>query len=204
MASAGLASSDDASYSRADRLCRRVSIQRGNRIASLRLQRRRRACSLYCFSGQGNVLGVLPAYTIDGYLPCTGVKEGWFNGEDFYSWLANELLPHCTLFPGPRTVIVLDNVKNHCNPRIQELIRSRGCEVRYLPPYSPDYNPIELTFSVLKTWVRRYFQEIWPHFDGNFGAFLRFAVARSRCDQFPKQHFRHAGQYALEEDIRTL
>lgn len=99
---------------------------------------------------------------------------------------------------------MLDNVKTHCNPRIEELIRSRGCEVRYLPPYSPDYNPIELTFSVLKAWVRRHFQEIRPHFNGNFGAFLRFAVARSRCDQFPKQHFRHAGQYALDEDIRTL
>ncbi len=44
----------------------------------------------------------------------------------------------------------MDNVSIHCNARIEELIISHECEVRYLPPYSPDFNPIELSFSVLK------------------------------------------------------
>ncbi len=75
--------------------------------------------------------------------------------------------------------------------------------MRYLPPYSPDYNPIELTFSVLKARVRRHFQEIWPHFEGTFGDFLHYAVERSRCDRYPRQHFKHSG-YIFEADIRAL
>ena len=80
--------------------------------------------------------------------------------------------------------------------------------MKYLPPYSPDYNPIELTFSVLKSWIRRHFHEIWPHYEGTFGDFLRYAIERSRCDQHAKAHFKHAagegGGYIFEADIRTL
>ncbi len=75
--------------------------------------------------------------------------------------------------------------------------------MRYLPPYSPDYNPIELTFSVLKAWVRRHFDETWPHFEGTFGDFLHYAVERSGCDRYPRQHFKHSG-YIFEADIRAL
>ncbi len=75
--------------------------------------------------------------------------------------------------------------------------------MRYLPLYSPNYNLIELTFSVLKTWVRRHFDEIWPHFEGTFDDFLHYAVERSRCDSFPRQHFKHS-DYIFEADIRAL
>ena len=47
----------------------------------------------------------------------------------------------------------MDNAAIHCNPRIEEAIRGYGCEVRYLPPYSPDFNPIELSFSVLNVTI---------------------------------------------------
>ncbi len=154
---------------------------------------------------RGHCWSVLPAYTIDGYLPCTGIREGWFNGEAFFRWLADELLPLCSPFPAPKSVIIMDNASIHCNARIEELIISHGCEVRYLPPYSPDFNPIELSFSVLKAWVRRHFEEIWPHFEGTFGEFLHYAVERSRCDRFPRQHFKHsAGGYIFEADIKAL
>lgn len=150
---------------------------------------------------RGTSWSVLPAYTIDGYLPCTGIKEGWFNGEEYHRWLADELLPHLNAYPAPRSVIVMDNVASHCNPRIEELLRGRGCRVLYLPPYSPDYNPIELTFLVLKAWIRRYFHEIWPTFVGTFGDFLRYCVDRSRYDRFPEAHFRYCGMYAFQEDL---
>jgi len=77
------------------------------------------------------------------------------------------------------------------------------CQVRYLPSYSPDYNLIELIFSILKAWVRRHFEEIWPHFEGTFGEFLHYAVERSRCDRFSRQHFKHS-DYIFEADIRAL
>jgi len=55
----------------------------------------------------------------------------------------------------------------------------------------------------IKIWVRRHFDEIWPHFEGIFDDFLHYAVERSRCDRFPRQHFKHSG-YSFEADIRAL
>lgn len=64
----------------------------------------------------------------------------------------------------------MDTASSHTNDRIREAIEAYGCIVKYLLPYSPDFNPIELSFSVLKVWVRRYGTEIWPAFDGDFGS----------------------------------
>jgi transposase len=47
-------------------------------------------------------------------------------------------------------VIILDNISIHTNNKVEAVIQAAGYSVRYLPPYSPDYNPIELTFAVLK------------------------------------------------------
>ncbi len=154
---------------------------------------------------RGHCWSVLPAYTIDGYLLCTDIREGWFNGEAFFRWLADELLSLCSPFSAPKSVIIVDNVSIHCNARIEKLITSHGCEMRYLPPYSPNFNLIELSFSVLKTWVRRHFEKIWPHYEGTFGEFLHYAVERSRCDRFPRQHFKHSVEgYIFEADIKAL
>lgn len=110
------------------------------------------------------------------------------------------------LFPARRTVIILDNASSHTNDRIREAVEAYGCIVKYLPPYSPDFNPIELSFSSLKAWVRRYEAEIWPKFEGDFGEFLRYAVMRIQCDQFVVQHFRHStyGRLVFEGDIHEL
>ncbi len=171
---------------------------------------------------RGHCWSVLPTYTKDEYLSCIGIREGWFNGETFFRWLADELLPLCSLFSAPKSVIIMNNASVHCNHRIEELITSHGCQVsylprwiddlsliwyecqmRYLPPYSSDYNLIELIFSVLKIWVRRHFDEIWPHFEGIFDDFLHYAVERSRCDRYSRQHFKHS-DYIFEADIRAL
>lgn len=154
---------------------------------------------------RGRSWSVLPAYTIDGYLPCTSIREGYFNTELIVEWLLQQLLPLCNAFPATRSVIIMDNASSHTNPRIAEVIRAHGCEIRYLPPYSPDFNPIELSFSVLKAWVRRHFDTLWPVWEGSFGDFLSYAVERSRCDRFAKEHFKHsAGGYLFEADIRQI
>lgn len=57
-------------------------------------------------------------------------------------------------------VIKMDNVAIHVQEEVMQLIESSGHIIRYLPPYSPDYNPIELTFSVLKAWMKRN----WPFY----------------------------------------
>jgi transposase len=52
-------------------------------------------------------------------------------------------------------VVVMDNLSAHKGERVRELIEERGCELIYLPPYSPDLNPIEEAFSKIKRLVRK-------------------------------------------------
>ena len=68
---------------------------------------------------------ILPAYTVNGFLPCTGIKEGWFNGEAFYRWVSDELLPQCNSYPQPKSVIIMDNASIHCNQRIEQVNHSQ-------------------------------------------------------------------------------
>lgn len=121
-------------------------------------------------------------------MPCTGIKKGYFNTEQFLERLENELLPLCHEYPGKRSIICLDNASVHCDPRIQELIELKGSLVKYLPPYSPEYNAIELTFSILKAWMRCHFESFRAVFEGDFEVFLHYAVEHSGCDTRAVQH----------------
>ncbi len=76
--------------------------------------------------------------------------NGAVNGEVFAAYLDQVLGP--TLRPGD--VVVLDNLSVHKVAGLAEVARKYGARLLYLPPYSPDYNPIELAFSKLKTWLR--------------------------------------------------
>ena len=130
----------------------------------------------------GKTWSILPAYIIDGYLPCTGIREGYYKREDFIARLQDELLPHCNPYLGPRSVISLDNLDIHLGGRVQEILEEAGCIVKFPPPYLPDYSSIELTCSGLKAWMRRHFRRVWRGFHGNFGAFLQYAIDQSHCD----------------------
>lgn len=73
------------------------------------------------------------------------------NAEVFEAFVEQILVP--TL--GIGDVVVIDNLSSHRRSRTGELIRSRGAEVLYLPPYSPDLNPIENVFAKIKQCMRR-------------------------------------------------
>lgn len=66
--------------------------------------------------------------------------------EVFEAYVERVLAP--TLQPGQ--VVVMDNLAAHKGEEVRELVEARGCEVLFLPPYSPDYSPIEEAFSVLE------------------------------------------------------
>ena len=119
--------------------------------------------------------------------------------------MRDDLLPYCNPYPGPKSIICLDNVSVHLDPRIQQVIEEAGLIIKFLSPYSPDYSPIELSFSALKAWMRRHFRRMWPIFEGDFGDFLRHAVQSSRCDRYAKEYFQHAaGGYIFEGDYEAL
>ena len=73
------------------------------------------------------------------------------NAALFEEWVDRCLVP--TLSKGD--IVVMDNLPAHKGPRVEELIKAAGAELRYLPPYSPDMNPIEKAFSKLKAHLRK-------------------------------------------------
>ncbi len=79
------------------------------------------------------------------------VCDGAINGDLFVSYIEQVLLP--TLQPGD--VVVMDNLSSHKRKAVREAIEKAGCQLRYLPPYSPDLNPIENAFSKLKALLRK-------------------------------------------------
>ena len=76
--------------------------------------------------------------------------EGHTNTEVFINWLEKVLIPE--LRPGQ--VVIMDNASFHKSKRIQEIIAAHGCHLLYLPPYSPDLNPIEHYWAWLKKKIR--------------------------------------------------
>jgi len=78
------------------------------------------------------------------------VFEGALDGTIFATWMRDRLLPQ--LAPG--TTIVLDNLSVHKNASARAAVASAGCELLFLPAYSPDFNPIELANAKLKTYLR--------------------------------------------------
>ena len=81
--------------------------------------------------------------------------NGSVNGETFSQFIELNLLPHLLPFNGsnPNSVVVLDNASVHYHERVRDLISSVGALVVYLPPYSPDLNPIEM-FSAAKSFLK--------------------------------------------------
>ena len=69
----------------------------------------------------------------------------------FEAYLEQVLLPH--LRPG--RIVVMDNLSAHKSERVKEMIEGAGCELVYLPSYSPDFNPIEEAFAKIKGILRK-------------------------------------------------
>jgi transposase len=78
------------------------------------------------------------------------VLNGAINREAFEAYVEQSLLP--TLIPGQ--IVICDNLAVHKSPRARAVIEAAGCQVRFLPSYSPDFNPIEHAFAKLKQHLR--------------------------------------------------
>lgn len=99
---------------------------------------------------RGKNTTLIASMTHEGMGPCMAVV-GSTTRAVFEAYVQEVLAP--TLSPGQ--VVVLDNLGAHRSERVRELIEERSCELLFLPPYSPDFSPIEEAFSKLKTLLRK-------------------------------------------------
>jgi transposase len=97
----------------------------------------------------GDNLTMIGAIRLDKWLT---MQTGWeaVNTDRFAAWVRRRLAPK--LRPGD--IVVLDNLWAHTRPEVREVIEARGATIKFLPPYSPDLNPIEPAWSVIKQRIR--------------------------------------------------
>ena len=122
-------------------------------------------------------------------LRCDGLVAPWvldgpMNGEAFETYIETQLAP--ILARGD--VVIMDNLSSHKSERVERLIRERGAWLLFLPPYSPDLNPIEMAFAKLKQLLRklnaRTIDQLWRAIGSVCSAFTP-----DECWNF----FRHCG-----------
>jgi transposase len=99
---------------------------------------------------RGKNTTLLASMTVEGMGPCSAV-EGTTTAAVFEVYVEQVLAP--TLRTGQ--VVVMDNLSAHKSKKVRELVEARGCELLYLPPYSPDFNPIEEAFAKIKGLLRK-------------------------------------------------
>ena len=131
---------------------------------------------------------LVAALTPDGLL-APWLIEGAMNTETFDWYIREQLAP--VLRPGQ--VVVLDNLSAHKAASIREAIAARGCELLFLPPYSPDYTPIEQVFSKIKAVLRG----LGARTREALQEAIRLAIAAITSDDVAAW-FAHAG-YALSD-----
>jgi hypothetical protein len=121
--------------------------RRGRSLRGLRALEKRRFV-------RGDKYSLIAALGENGILSNT-VVEGSFNFESFWDFVFGNLIHKMSPYPGPNSVLVLDNARIHHSIEFQLRMEMFGLRVIYLPAYSPDYNPIELCFSQIRSYFRR-------------------------------------------------
>lgn len=112
------------------------------------------------------------------------VLDGPMNSDCFKAYVNQFLVP--ALKPGD--IVVMDNLSAHKSQDIRSAIEAAGAELRYLPPYSPDLNPIEQAFSKLKAHLRKHKERSIEALWNRIGSLLN-SFTPAECQNF----FRHAG-----------
>ena len=144
-------------------------------------------CVGYSPQGHWHTTTFVCALSVRGLLAPL-VLDGPINGNAFVAWIEQFLAPE--LRAGD--TVVMDNLSSHKVAGVQAAIEAAGATLRYLPPYSPDLNPIEQSFSKLKTLLRkaqaRTLEALWSA----VGALLDL-FGPSECERY----IRHCGYCQL-------
>jgi transposase len=135
--------------------------------------------------GHWKVLTILGALTTKG-VQASMTVEAATDADVFLTFVQQVLAP--TLRPGQ--VVVMDNLSAHRQPQVHRLLAARRCRLWYLPPYSPDLNPIELAWSKRKTFLWAAKARLRPALEEAVGTGLRTITAKDARNWF--RHCRSA------------
>lgn len=104
---------------------------------------------------RGQRISAVAAISADG-LVAVDLESGSVDSEFLYDFIRGTLIPQMNPFDGtsPRSIVIFDNCSIHHVQEIKQLFNAVGIVVFFLPPYSPDYNPIEETFSYIKYYLK--------------------------------------------------
>ncbi|KAJ6116937.1 hypothetical protein N7512_006662 [Penicillium capsulatum] len=142
---------------------------------------------------------ILPAYAQDGIV-LSRVFRGSTDATVFEDFIGQPLR-HCGRWPEPKSVLVMDNASFHHSERIAQMCADAGVKLVYLPPYSPDLNPIEEFFAELKGFIRRSWSYYAEDPDREFDSFLERCINQvGTREANARGHFRHAGLTIEESD----
>jgi transposase len=113
---------------------------------------------------------ILPAYTQNSIL-LSRVFQRTTDSALFENFI-EQLLHHCGRWPEPKSVLIIDNASFHHNERIEQMCLDARVKLLYLPPYSPDLNPIEKFFAELKAFIKKQWHEYEDNLYQDFRVFL--------------------------------
>ena len=139
--------------------------------------------------GRWRTLTFLGALRCD-HLTAPCVFDGPINGECFRAYVEQQLLP--VLKAGD--IVIMDNLGSHKAAALRRAIKAAGARLWYLPPYSPDLNPIEQSFAKIKHWLRlaqkRSIEDVWRYIGD-----LVSTIQPSECTNY----FAHAGYASVNQ-----
>jgi transposase len=139
--------------------------------------------------GHWKTISTIAAMSVRGIITAM-VFDGATNTEAFVTFVEYFLVPVLT----QGNVVVLDNLSAHNSPRVAALIEACGARVIYLPPYSPDFNPIEMAISKTKAVLRKLARRDVPGLYDGVGEALKSITPEEAC-----AYIRHCRYNATDE-----
>ena len=110
---------------------------------------------------RGNRVSVFAALDYTGFMSgkCT---SGTFSRKRFHHAFSEKVVPFLNPWPLPRSIVVMDNAKIHMFKELEDAVHQCGARIVFLPPHSPELNPIEVCFGQLKRWIQKHANLVFP------------------------------------------
>ena len=156
---------------------------------------------------RGTRVSIFAALNHQGFMSwkCT---EGTFTRNKFHNTFSEKVIPQLNPWPLPRSIVIMDNAKIHIFQELENAVHQCGARIIFLPPYSPELNPIEVCFGQLKRWIQKHANLVFPlHPEMVLEVAMRACTKQNTSDTLGL--FSHCGYDAGElrknvfEDLQT-